>query len=300
MGGSSVHKEIMDGLAGVSLDDKKKSDQMSSRSNVAEDKVSSIELDDKSSTHQTYNVVLFHENKDKKPVRTTVTHSASVVDQWIASVYTDFRNKLKNLVVGLDIEWSRKSRDGYSRNKVAVLQLCFSTRCLIFQISRCDEIPESLADFLSNESFIFVGAGIDGDAHKLWVDYGLYVGRTEEVGTLAAYKLTKTFLDYRNSGLYNAGLKNLAKDVLGLELPKERKIQTSNWNVGFLNEQQIEYACLDALATANQRSFLGILAKKKTEEEPKQDSEKANGTKGKQEAKQVPEKKANETKSRRP
>ncbi|RZC57916.1 hypothetical protein C5167_005223 [Papaver somniferum] len=184
---------------------------------------------------KTYNVfypkVLIVDNEvkpniDVKPVRVTVTHAASVVDQWIWEVYTDFRNKLKNLVVGLDIEWSRrsrKSRDGYSRNKVAVLQLCFSTRCLIFQISRCDEIPESLADFLSNDKFIFVGAGIDGDAHKLWVDYGLYVGKTEEVGTLAAYKLTKTFGDYRNSGLYNAGLKNLAKDVLGLELPKQRQ-----------------------------------------------------------------------------
>ncbi|KAI3889701.1 hypothetical protein MKX03_007723 [Papaver bracteatum] len=307
-------KEVQNGLAKLSLvPNKSSSTQIST------------ELVDKWSTHQTYNVVLIQEKEGKikkDKIRTTVTHTASVVDEWIASVYTDFRNKLSNLVVGLDIEWSRKSRDGpdgYSRNKVAVLQLCFSTRCLIFQISRCDEIPKSLDDFLSNESFIFVGAGIDGDAHKLWVDYGLYVGRTEEVGTLAAYKLTKTFNDYRNSGLYNAGLKNLAKDVLGLEIPKPRQIQTSNWNVSFLTEQQIEYACLDALVSfklgihlrnlpttthtnREPKKFFRDFNEKKTEEEgTEQVSDKANGTKGsKQEAKQVPEKKANGTKSRRP
>ncbi|RZC61810.1 hypothetical protein C5167_023558 [Papaver somniferum] len=301
-------EEVQNGLAKLSLVPNKNSST----------KIST-KLVDKSTTHQTYNVVLVHEKEGKikeDKVRTTVTHTASVVDQWIASVYAEFRNKLNNLVLGLDIEWSRKSRDGYSRNKVAVVQLCFSTRCLIFHISRCDEIPESLADFLSNEKFIFVGAGIDGDAHKLWVDYGLYVGRTEEVGTLAAFKLTKTFGDYRNSGLYNAGLKNLAKDVLRLEIPKPRQIQTSNWNVSFLTEQQIEYACLDALVSfklfidlrslptpthtnREPKKFFRDFSEKKTEEEGTEQvsDKKANGTK---EAKQVPDKKPNGTKSRRP
>ncbi|KAI3909633.1 hypothetical protein MKW98_014050 [Papaver atlanticum] len=241
-------KEVQNGLADLSLDPKKSSANGSS-SNVVEE-VSSIKFVDKSSTHQTYNVVLFHENKDKK------------------------------------------------------------------------SIPESLADFLSNESFIFVGDGIDGDAHKLWVDYGLYIGRTEEVGTLAAYKLTKTIGEYRDCRFYNAGLKNLAKEVLKIEFPKERHIQTSNWNGSFLTEQQIEYACLDALFSFKLAIHLRSLPSpihinerhnskpknfikdpnepKKTEEEgTEQVSDKTNGTKGKQEAKQVPEKKANGTKSRR-
>ncbi|KAI3917933.1 hypothetical protein MKW98_000167 [Papaver atlanticum] len=313
MAGSSLQKEVQNGLAVLSLGDMKKSDK-------------SIEVVDKSQpTHQTYKVLppkdVHTDKRDVNAIRTTVTHTASVVDRWIAEVYTDFRNKLKNLVVGLDIEWSRKSRENFSRNKVAVLQLCLSTRCLIFQISRCDEIPESLADFLSNESFIFVGAGIDGDAHKLWVDYGLYVGITEEVGSLAAYKLTKTIGEYRESGFYKAGLKNLAKDVLSLDLPKERKIQTSNWNVSFLTEQQIEYACLDAFVSFKlgihlrgrpnlthvderrsqpKKFFKDSSEPKKAEEEgTEQVSDKANGTKSKQEAKQVSEKKTNGTKSKR-
>ncbi|KAI3843193.1 hypothetical protein MKX03_009792 [Papaver bracteatum] len=286
MAGSSVQKQVQNGLAVLSLGDKKKSGK-------------SIEVVDKSQpTHQTYKVLppkyvnkdVHTDKKEVIPIRTTVTHTASVVDRWIAEVYTDFHNKSKNLV----------SRDNFSRNKVAVLQLCLSTRCLIFQICRCDEILESLADFLSNE--IFVGAGIDGDAHKLWVDYGLY-----------------TFGEYRDSGFYKDGLKNLTKDVLSLDLPKDRKIQTSNWNVSFLTEQQIEYACLDAFVsfklgihlkglvnpTHERRSqpkkfFKDSNEPKKDEEEgTKQVSDKANGTKGKQEAKQVYEKTTNGNKSKR-
>ncbi|KAI3945263.1 hypothetical protein MKX01_035024 [Papaver californicum] len=205
------------------------------------DNISSIKLVDCSeSTHHEYDVYYY-----KEKIRTTVTHTGSVVDRWITGVYKDFPNKLNNLVVGLDIEW-RRLRENSTRNPVAVLQLCLLKRCLIFQISCCDYIPDSLADFLGNEKFTFVGVGIDGDAHKLWVDHGLNVARTEELGSLAAYKLTKTVREYRESRLYKAGLRDLARDVLGQELPKKRGIQLSRWDNDFLTDYQIEYACLDA------------------------------------------------------
>ncbi|KAI3976417.1 hypothetical protein MKX01_008275 [Papaver californicum] len=285
MAGSSAQKVVRNGLASLSLGAAKKSgwsDKMSGNS---------------STSGSTSRKNPYHCNP----------HSF-VVDQWIAEVYTNFHNKLKNLVVGL--EWSRRSRDNNisARNKVAVLQLCLSKHCLIFQISCCDCIPESLA---SNEKFIFVGARIDGDAHKLWFDHGLTVGRTEEVGSLADYKLTKTIGEYRERA-----------DFIKLELPKQRDIQLSNWGVtGFLSEKQIEYACLDAFVSfklaidlisrvnpvhINERRgkakklFKDPEPKKaEEEEETKQVSDKANGTKSKQETtKQVSEKKANGTKSK--
>ncbi|MCL7051791.1 hypothetical protein MKW94_030196 [Papaver nudicaule] len=210
--------------------------------------VSSIELLESASTHQTYNVYYY---KDK--ICTTVTHTPSVVDEWIAGVHNASRskqNKNNLVVVGLDVEWSR-IRDDYSccRNEIAVLQLCLARRCLLFQISCCDNIPKSLHDLLRNEKFIFVGAGIDGDAHKLWVDHRLNVARTEELGSLADFKLTKTDVGYRESRFFNCGLKNLAKVVLNLELPKQKGIQLSNWEDRSLSDQQIEYACLDAFVS---------------------------------------------------
>ncbi|KAI3935801.1 hypothetical protein MKX01_032985 [Papaver californicum] len=253
-GGSSV-QNVQNGLSGLSLGAKNNtswSDQMSSNSstngsssyNGGDNNVSSVKLVDGSkSTHHEYNVYY-----EKEKIRTTVTHTASVVDQWIAGVYNDFPSKLNNLVVGLDIEW-RRLRENSTRNPVAVLQLCLLKRCLIFQISCCDYIPNSLADFLSNEKFTFVGVGIDSDAHKLWVDHGLNVARTQELGSLAAYKLTKTVREYRESRLYKAGLRDLARDVLGQKLPKKRGIQLSHWDNDFLTDYQIEYACLDAFVS---------------------------------------------------
>ncbi|KAI3950905.1 hypothetical protein MKW92_044237 [Papaver armeniacum] len=248
--GSSVQK-VQNGLSGLSIADPKKwSDQMSSNSSTngsnsqnGGDNVplSSIKVVDKTkSTHHEY-TVYFHEDK----IQTTVTHTASVVDGWIANIYSDFPSKLNNLVVGLDIEW-RRIRDNITRNPVAVLQLCTLKRCLIFQILCCDHIPDSLADFLGNEKFTFVGAGIDGDAHKLWTDHRLNVARTEELGSLAAFKLTKTVKEYRESWLYKNGLSNLSNAVLGQDLRERRDIQLSHWDNGFLTDNQVEYACLDA------------------------------------------------------
>ncbi|MCL7023462.1 hypothetical protein MKW94_021398 [Papaver nudicaule] len=231
MAGSQV-RQVQNDLAGLSL------------STNGDAKVSSIEVVDKTkSDHHVYNVYYY-----KEKIRTTVTHKASVVDQWIVSVYNDFRHKLNNLVVGLDIEWSR-IRDNSERNKVAVLQLCLARRCLIFQISCCDSIPKSLHEFLNNNEFIFAGVGIDSDAYKLWGDHRLNVSITEELGGLAAFKLSKTVGEYREGRLCKAGLKVLAKDVLNLELPKPEGILLSNWNIPFLSDYQVEYACLDALVS---------------------------------------------------
>ncbi|KAI3900296.1 hypothetical protein MKW92_010676 [Papaver armeniacum] len=226
-------KAVQNGLAGLSLHN-------------GGDNVSYIlAVDVSNSTYRTYDVY-YHKTR----IRTTVTHTASVVDQWIEDVYNDFRSKLKNVVVGLDIEWTRQPRGHNStRNRVAVLQLCLCRRCLIFQISWCHNIPQSLHDFLSDEKFVFVGVGIDGDAHKLWLDYRMTVARAEELGSLAAYKLTKTVKEYKERHFYQSGLKDLARNVLGEELPKKRAIQLSNWDHCLLTAAQIEYACLDAFVS---------------------------------------------------
>ncbi|MCL7028070.1 hypothetical protein MKW94_017612 [Papaver nudicaule] len=196
------------------------------------------------STHHTYNV--FYYNTE---IVTTVTHSASVVDDWIHDVYDAFPSKLDNLIVGLDIEW-RRTRTRSTRNRVAVLQLCVGRRCLIFQFSCCDGIPKSLDVFLGNKKFIFVGVGTDSHARKLQVDSSLEVARTEELGSLAAYKLADTFKDSSESRkFHDAKLKQLAKDVLNRELPAKDYIEWSNWGRDFLSDEQVEHACLDAFVS---------------------------------------------------
>lgn len=90
-------------------------------------------------------------------VLTTVTASASVVNQWISDIYRIHR---------LDAEWKPKSDPG-KNNPVATLQLCVGHRCLIFQLIHADSIPESLAKFLAEPGFTFVGVRVGEDVEKL-------------------------------------------------------------------------------------------------------------------------------------
>ncbi|XP_026384189.1 Werner syndrome ATP-dependent helicase homolog [Papaver somniferum] len=191
-------------------------------------------------THHTYSVYYYGEE-----IETTVTHRASVVDNWLDHLLEEFKSRLNNLVVGLDIEWRRLERNNKDsrRRKVAVLQLCVDNHCLIYQFSCCDKkTPESLKKFLADEELIFVGAGIEADAYKLMVDYGLKVARTEDLASFVAFKTG-------DSRLYKYGLKKLVKDVLKQDLPKSRFVQTSDWELSLLSNKQIEYACLDAVAS---------------------------------------------------
>ncbi|XP_026431407.1 uncharacterized protein LOC113328540 [Papaver somniferum] len=156
-----------------------------------------------SSVHQ--NSILVYNTSET--IRTTVTKTISAVDDWINEVEQSFARQLENgnLIVGLDIEWSRLheiSTTTPNAKEVAVLQLCLAHQCLIFQFfgffddntrtknnkrsknskkfQRAD-IPESLAKFLNDERIIFVGCGIDQDVRKLMADHRLAVARSEDL-----------------------------------------------------------------------------------------------------------------------
>ncbi|KAI3964848.1 hypothetical protein MKW92_011776 [Papaver armeniacum] len=200
-------------------------------------------IDKETESHHTFEVQF---NTDV--IRTIVTDRTSIVNQWIADVYEGFPDKLKdgnNLIVGLDIEWVRL-RETDQRNKIAVLQLCLENQCLIFQFfGRDKDMPQNLINFLNDDRIMFVGAGIDQDARKLWVDWGLNVARSEELAGLAEYTLGRT-------DIYRAGLRSLMRIVLRKELPKPRGILLSRWDIGdegVLRDEQVRYACLDAYAS---------------------------------------------------
>ncbi|KAL7194737.1 hypothetical protein ACSBR1_035049 [Camellia fascicularis] len=63
-----------------------------------------------------------------------------------------------------------------------------------------------LFDFLNNPIYAFVGVGIHTDVQKLTEDYGLSVATTVDLCSLAA--------ECGMIELRNAGLKNLAREVL--------------------------------------------------------------------------------------
>ncbi|KDP44092.1 hypothetical protein JCGZ_05559 [Jatropha curcas] len=179
---------------------------------------------------------------------TTVTSTASVVDEWIATTMHIYKRKLCKLLVGLDTEWCLPTESN-SHQKVAIVQLCVGKRCLIFQFCHAVSIPSSFSNFLGNEKFTFVGKEVGNDAYKLHEDYGIHVARTKDVGYWASKK-------YHDKDIRKMGLKALARKFLQKFIPKPKEITMSKWDVKELTFEQIEYACLDAYVSFELGLFL--------------------------------------------
>ncbi|KAJ4837349.1 hypothetical protein Tsubulata_008327 [Turnera subulata] len=192
-------------------------------------------------THNEYDVTFF----DTK-IHTLVTHTASVVDQWLHQVKSSSSSSSASaagtqpsLMIGLDIEW-RPSFNRHIQNPVATLQLSVASHCLIFQLVHCPALPPSLAEFLGDPRHVFVGVGIESDAEKLLEDHELLVRNTVDLGALAAERLGE-------GRLRGAGLKQLAKEVLGKEVSKPKQVTMSRWDNPWLTPAQVKYASLDAI-----------------------------------------------------
>lgn len=175
-----------------------------------------------SDSHNLFDVTFDSE----EPILTLLTTSPSMVDDWISETLAI---RTPPLIVGLDIEWRPNNRS-YD-NPVATLQLCIGRRCLILQLIHTPEIPKSLFEFLENESYTFVGVGIDEDAEKLTCDYGLKVGKRVDLRNLAESVTGR-------GDLKNAALKRLGKEVLGKEIEKPKRVTLSRWDQQWLTLNQ--------------------------------------------------------------
>ncbi|KAF6170852.1 hypothetical protein GIB67_015804 [Kingdonia uniflora] len=197
--------------------------------------ISIIDLELSADTHQTYIVTLFNDD-----ISTTLTHTPSIVDQYISETLTLHQSQPPNspLIVGLDVEW-RPSFNRQVEYPIAIIQLCVDHRCLIFQLVYTTHIPQSLIDFLGNPGFTFVGVGIEEDLEKLLLEYELRVKNKVDLRGLAAEKMGV-------KELKKAGLKGLAKEVLGIEVEKPKRVTMSRWDSEYLDYAQIQYACVDA------------------------------------------------------
>ncbi|XP_031382269.1 Werner Syndrome-like exonuclease isoform X2 [Punica granatum] len=170
--------------------------------------------------HNRYDVIFFD-----RQIPTLLTHSPSMVSFWLSQLPPPPR------LVGLDVEW-RPNFSTYSDHPIATIQLCTaaaaasSATSLIFQILQAPHVPKELADFLDDPANKFVGVGIGEDVEKLLVDYGLRVGNPVDLRSLAG------------KALKNAGLKTLAKEVLGKEVEKPKRVTRSRWDNPWLTPAQ--------------------------------------------------------------
>ncbi|KAL3538290.1 hypothetical protein ACH5RR_001656 [Cinchona calisaya] len=175
---------------------------------------------------------------DGKTIETTLTDKATITDEWVQEILSLYSNK--PTVVGLDIEW-RPHQISSMSNKSATLQLCINDKCLILQLFYMDDIPQSLKDFLADPNFTYVGIEVADDVAKLKNEYGLECSRSEDIKALAMRRWPGRFR--------RPGLKDLAWEVVGLYMKKPKHVCMSNWEARVLNDNQVEYACIDAYAS---------------------------------------------------
>lgn len=173
-------------------------------------------------------------------VYATVTHDPAAVSQWIYDVSSLYGH---GLIVGLDIEW----RPNYRRDHqypAATLQLCVGRCCLIYQLIHSPYFPVQLIQFLSYSDHNFVGIEVKSDLKKLQRDHRIgYNARTVDLRRLAAKV-------YETKELKNAGLKTMARIVLGKEMEKPKWVTRSRWDNRRLTADQVEYACIDAFVSS--------------------------------------------------
>ncbi|KAJ4771354.1 hypothetical protein LUZ62_055611 [Rhynchospora pubera] len=176
-------------------------------------------------------------------IETTVTKSGKVAANWVDEILLAHDSRLRYQIVGLDLEWCPNTLYGTrGENPVALIQLCVGRRCLIFQLLFCDFIPDKLRNFLKDARFRFAGVGIKEDADKLVRGYGLEIENLVDLRDLAVEQLEKR-------AMRQWGLKNLVKEVMGVQMEKPRTVALSHWGNCKLSTEQIEYATVDAFAS---------------------------------------------------
>ena len=169
-----------------------------------------------------------------KTIETIVTDKASKADEWVHQILSTYAGT--STVVGLDTEWSP-----HPSKRAAILQLCIDEKCLIVQLFYMDSIPQSLKNFLMDSNFTFVGIGVARDIAKLKNEYELECSKSMDIGEGAKRQWPGRF--------QGPSLKQLALEIVGLEMRKPKDVCMSNWETKLLNEAQIEYACIDAYAS---------------------------------------------------
>ena len=123
------------------------------------------------------------------------------------------------------------------RDRLCVVQMCSAAGDVhIVQIHKNGPEPENLKKMLQNPSVLKIFHFARFDVTLLNYTFGIEVAPI--YCTKIASKLVRTYTDKH-------GLKNLVKDILGIEISKQE--QTSDWGREILSKEQLHYAAGDVL-----------------------------------------------------
>ncbi|XVF72771.1 hypothetical protein PTKIN_Ptkin12aG0147500 [Pterospermum kingtungense] len=174
-----------------------------------------------------------------KALETTVTDKASVVENWVLSVRSKFMFNGKKVIAGLNCKWKSHPTSSMS-SRIATLQLCVDTKCLVIQLLYISDMPQSIKCFLSDSDVIFVGIELDETLFKLQNEYGLSCAKKIDVRSLVKVHFPLSFYG-------KPGLKAVANRLVGLHKWRPSDVEClKNMDSRFLDVEQVMFACIDA------------------------------------------------------
>ncbi|KAF5184611.1 Polynucleotidyl transferase, ribonuclease H-like superfamily protein [Thalictrum thalictroides] len=167
----------------------------------------------------------------------TVTSTPSVVRRWIRSTWFFHRYLRYKLVVGLGVQWNPSSVE-----PAGTLQLCVGHRCLIFQLTHSDSVPNLLRRFLNDTRTTFVGIWNHSDERRLMdSDHKLTLSSSPKD---LRYSVADRLED---PDLRGASMETLVSRFFGYHgIRKDPDVAMSDWNADCLTEEQVLYAAVDA------------------------------------------------------
>ena len=153
---------------------------------------------------------------------------------------------LQNCVVGLDIKFVKTEQNS---SIAKFLLLCVGTRCLIIQVLDLEYFPETLREFLSDETICFLGTGMSNIVQDLdsrqshvyyfnrWEKRSVRCKTGVEVGFLAAKILKKPNIE-------KYGFAELAGEIV-MDI-KQPIGECPHWNAQVFSHEEIKYAIHNA------------------------------------------------------
>ncbi|CAF2079549.1 hypothetical protein HID58_044316 [Brassica napus] len=181
-------------------------------------------------THQEHTVDFFGNE-----FTVTVTRSTSVITRWINNVqYYNHYSSSHPLVVGVGVQWTPADPEADT------LQLCVGTRCLVIQLSHCDDVPDELRSFLTDPRTVYVGFWNGQDAGKLARSrHGLEIGELLD--------LRNYVQDSGGFGMSRCSFEEMVEECMGYQgVRLDRGISMSDWSAYELDHEQILQASVDA------------------------------------------------------
>lgn len=170
----------------------------------------------------------------------TVTASCTEFDKWYNRAISAIDKNKSPRYFGLDCEWVMH---GKKRAKVQLLQLCHDNNVILFQIAKCEELPQNLTTLLRTKKNVLCGVAVQEDVNKIEKDYG-FVTKAIVADLRDEAEFTYDWDEYRHYGL-----KSLSEEFLSLKLEKDKTNRCCDWSRNQLSMQQIEYAAKDAIAS---------------------------------------------------